>query len=60
MNFLHAQGMEKDLHSIISAFRKNIQTKCLADMTSLHLRGMLCAPLQHVSLGTQLACFVNS
>ena len=29
-------------------------------MTSLHRRGMLCAPLQHVSLGTQLACFVNS
>ena len=57
MNFLHAQSMEKDLHSIISTFRKNIQTKCLADMTS---SGMLCASLQHVSLGTQLACFVNS
>ena len=52
--------MERDLHSIISTFRKNRQTKCLAVMTTLHRRGMLCAPLQHVSLGTQLACFVNS
>ena len=57
---LNAQIMERDLHSIISTFRKNRQTKCLAVMTSLHQRRMLCAPLQHVSLGTQLACFVNS
>ena len=29
-------------------------------MTSLYQQRMLIAPLQHVSLVTQLACFVNS
>ena len=41
-------------------FRKNRQTKCLADMTSLHWWGMLWAPLEHDWLVTWLACFVTS
>ena len=52
--------MERDLHSIISTFRKNRQTKCLADMTRLHRWGMLWASFQHGLLVTQPACFLNS
>ena len=29
-------------------------------LATADLWGMLCAPLQHASLGTQLACFINS
>ena len=53
---LYRAFVPRDLQCILSMYiQKEYKDECLADMKSLHRQGMLCAPLQHVSLVTQLA-----